>query len=1842
MKRVLFFLMVFCSVSSLSAKNDGHELSEWLQKCIAQVDVHPDSIFPHLRYLEKERQSSPSPQKRVMYATVLGKLYALNAWRSQSSYQHTQAPLDSLQEWSREDYIVASRRCFADALSQKDLLFSMPTHEWIPMVERGRDEAIFGRNMLNVVWRAYLGSGIHLESQDAQRLTSIPALPTYADMIGYYKQKGLRKAAFFLELDSVDAGDWNKREASLKRIAEDYADLAESAKALHLLILQTTLRQDWNSEKGRQERFDQLAEVLKSHPGYKDKGGLRNEMLRMQEPTFAFKMKERTYTGRDILLPYEHRNVSLVRCTLYRLPDHLDTDKYSGEELRLWLQKNGQAVKRLTLKPEPGQSPFLLKYDTLRLSIEEHGRYAFLAEPQTKVKLDSKQKPGWELTTFSATRLLPVTTQLYDQKRTMRITVLDALTGSPQEGVEVKVAWEPARGGLQDTVYVSLHTDKRGIVDIQTQKYAQERRASVTFQKGEDKYFPRMSLSVARSYEQGVQQASTPRYSVFTDRSIYRPGQTLEVSGIAFEQNGWDAWTKEDKEVNLRIYDPDYNKMKDTVLLTDELGCVAASIPLSPHAKQGAYTVEIEHVRRTVMVEAYKRPTFEVTMEEPVLASKTSAAQGELRTGADSSLASKADSIVFKGRALTYAGVPVRKARVTGQYRWNEGWLKRYVTRLGRPLQTDTVWTDEEGRFTMTLPNTLTQEERRVGRWLNLRVDVLSSQGETHSAEATASVCSTPLRMTAEAQDLQDKDRLQPWHLNLIDALGREVEGEVKLTFTPAGKGHQGASPYVATLQANKPETVSSLKDMPSGAYTCIAEAVVKGDTARLKQRVVLFSMQDNVLPTDTVEWFYMPSDTFTVGRPAHIQVGSALEDVTLYYIINGQDQIYEDSMVCLSHELKTITIPYCNSMHRGASVTIFFVKNEKLHQRVFELRPLMPDYRLKTHWTTFRDRVRPGQQEHWSLQILQPDGMPAKANLMATLYDASLDALRPHTFHFDVVRSYSSQSIYPRSTSSVEYIHGVYFPLKMEKEYAWTFSQLAEDLFYNPDPRRRGMILRDVSVAPRARMMKAANGPGFGGAGMAIQESEISFSTKGISAKDFEELGITSVDEALQGRIAGLDIVESSAQQGTGANRLRGSASYEEEDILEEDTPTDWSTLRTNFSETAFFLPQLRTDEGGNVSLDFTLPESLTRWHLLGFAHTQDMLTAGLDESIVAQKELMAQLFLPRFLRVGDKAMLTASIQNISEDTQEKGVATFEILDARTEKMVLRKKVGFSLAALQDTVYYFPFDVKDAEMDLLCRWVAQGNSCSDGEQRLVPVLSDTETLTRTKAITLLDKGTTTYDLQHLFPKDATKRKLTVEYTTHPVWSAIQALPTLFHTCHDDLLTLTSGYYAATLCKHLCETVEDMDKVVKVDMDSVEDFRTKVWEKILERQLGSGAFIWFPGMESSTYLTREVAFQLVRLNRLLGEEDERTAEVLEKAVTYLRSQLKKDTSLSTSALHHLYIVSSMGKDLDTNEKRLLKELAKVSDEWSLEDRALASIVLHIQDKNRATNRMMDGVEKYLVGTPETGRYVDYPSGSFTSIDRKIHIHTQIMEAVMAVRPEAQELWKGMRRWLLLEKRTTDWNTPINTIDAVYALLSAGREELKDEAQDALDVKGKGYTQRLTSPDHRKGYVKAEIDVPSPKTLQIHKVSQGESWGAVYAQFDQQMDSVSAAWQGINIRREMSHLSPKVGDRIHIRYVITATMDYDYVLLHAPRPASTEPAQPMSGHLYSNGLSCYRTVRDEATDYYVAHLPKGTYVLEEDVMVEREGSYNAGITTIECMYAPEYRAYTGNVKMTPKR
>ena len=1769
MRRFLFFLFLLPMMAWAGKETPAKKLVSLLTECKEREELVPDSFFSDVLLLKQEIREQKDSAAKAVYSATLAHLLMKNQWLSQSRNRETASHPDSIIEWTAEEYKQYAAHLYNYALRDLELLHNTPTKDWIPLVKKGEDEKTFGSSMLAVVWRA-MKQDFRYTNRDSYNLMS------YATLIRFYENKGLREGTFLLCMDSLELmRKSEEKEKYLLQLKDKYKDLSVCDKVYCEL--------SYLKEK-TEDKLKILEEGLRLYP---KSAYLKNDILGLKQPSLVCRFGRYLYPDTEEKYPMQVKNMQSVKLSLYRLPDEFEEDgKY--DNLLSQIKSQGKFVSKdiHTFAPH---SPYEEWTDTLTLKTPSLGVYALVAEPITKARLDEKAEPQVHI--FYVSRLRPLLVTLPDKQA--RLVVVDGKSGKPESGVNVKIT--QVRNGEEEKKYVEYITDDRGIAELNS--YTARNQMAIKISKGSDRVFPKEWVSGSGGYRSFTTfpQTNKRQLQVFMDRSVYRPGQTIYLGGVVFNQEGWETTVVSDADYKLTFSDTKGNTLAEHQLKTDEFGVISDSLTLPKDATPGNYRIKLGGTYTSVRVEEYRRPTFSVEMDPaPAVSFPT-------------------DTIYLTGKAVTYSGVPLINARVTGKvscYAGFWGWRGDIIEKV----LIDTLYTDNEGRFKVGVSLQPLQEKIQNGASLTLDVDILSQQGETQQGSITVRMSSRPYVLSGNLLRRQDKDVLQTWNFGLYTSTGAKADGDIVCRILE-GKDTERAR---LVFPANQPVKPDRLKTLPSGIYKVVAEYVNGKDTARYEQQIEVFSLADKHVVGEQHIFMYTPCDTFAVDRPARVQIGTSLKEAWVFCTMVYNDKVALDTLMCLNDTAFVWEIPYKEEYGDGVRLETYLYYDKSFRSESICLHLALPKKKLTKHWETFRDRLRPGQQEEWRLSLRHPDGSPARSNVLLSMYDASLDALYSHSLNFHVSYSYQIPMVSLRPLfHSFGWNCDFRFSQVFYETKDWKFSEFNTDYVLDPTASRY------VALSRSGLKMSARE---YSGAVQTVQTMAKSNRAPSADALAFE----SADDEALVGHIGGLEIPALPEEE------MRG-------------------TKKDAFSELAFFRPTLRTDANGEVKISFTLPESLTSWHLLGFAHDKNLFTTQIDETIVAQKELMAELYLPRFLRSGDEASFTASIRNMSERLQQ-GKANCVIMDAGTEKVLATFPVQFRLEANRDTVYTFPVGSVRDNTALLIKWVAEGTDYSDGEQRQLPILSDLETVTETRAFSINKKGNTSFNLESLFAHNhpsATNRNMVVEYTARPAWLALKSLPSLFTPHCKCVLCTSAAYYATSMAQHILRQVPDADALVdSLHYDGMIslDYRMSLLSSLSALQRTDGAFVWFPGMGANTYLTFEVAYQLARLRHVGVASDAATVmadRMLKKAADYLAKEAhrqlkdvkdKKDKQVSYHGLRYLYILSLTDVALSDEQKKdqkLLIELLQPSEgkEYTIEEAALASIVLKRNGKDKLAERYLEGLDKKL--THPDGYYISYISGSFTSIDRKVQTHVQVMEAFQEVKPSMRQLLNGMTEWLLQQKRTQQWEEPVKTVNAVYALLLDGSQPLEKGNSDVLKLRDNQKTHTMVTPHTSVGYLRDSLAVSVPKELRVEKHGNGLSWGAVYATYQMPLDSVRASWQGFHIRRDVSTEHPKVGDRLHVRYTITADRDYEFVQLTAPRSAAAEPDASLSGYRYQNGLGYYRMIRDDCTEYYFDRMPKGTYVIEEDWLISRTGNYQMGSTVIKCLYAPEFRSFTSS-------
>ena len=1658
------------------------------------------------------------------------------------------------------------------------LLAATKERSYKPFVVMGADASVFGNDMLSVVG-AELGE--------------------YKTLREYYNKVGNQKA-----VSALDA----------QLAVEEYHNLSYS----------TSL----SDSPSTAEKIAYIDDAIAKWGKWPIINELRNEKTLLTNPQMRLKYQlqvARPMQAQKVELK-ELRNLSQLTMKVYPVRCEGDIEDTPSSE-RGWAKIKpllGKPVINKTIKfdARPDYEEF---DDSLTLDGLSVGMYMveFKSNPSTEVVR----------TMYHVSNVYTIAETQPNGR--IRYVVVNATTGQPIAGAHLKI--KERRSYRDEKTYIG-ETNAKGEYIFPTEDVTRTR--TVFAYTNDDK--ASAVLSGANRYDYYEADGVRKQTAIFTDRSIYRPGQTLHASALAYQVlHGTEQTVCAKQEMTFTLRDANYKVVAEKKAETDEFGVAAVSFTLPSSGLTGMFTVQVNNNSLRVRVEEYKRPTFHVDFAEYKDAYKAG------------------DTLDVKGTALSYAGVPVQDAKVS--YRvlrrtafWWASYSRYYdqgafgYSNNGEEIFSGEATTDADGNFTVKMPLTMPESEHPMFYNFVVQADVTDVAGETHQGQFTLPLGNRP---TALSIDLEEKVLVenQPTAtFHLYNAAGKDIDAEVRYRIDGG------------EWQMAKTNQQIALTKLTSGKHR--VEAAYEDQT--IDRTFVVFSLDDEKPAADTDDWFYQSATQFpNDGTPVTIQVGSSAMDVHIVYSIFSGNKLIEQGCLDKNNQLVNRKFTYKDEYENGLLLTYAWVKDGSCYTHTAQIQRPMPNKKLTLEWATFRDRLTPGQKEEWTLTIKDCDGNPVEANLMATLYDQSLDQIAKHQW------SFSPHLWVPLPSTNWKYQLTRNFYQSCSRSWKSldsdeiNFSRFDREV-YPSSYHVLGLRGSKVRVRGLGRRMDVEDG-------MMLMEA-----APAMAAYEMKAFDVVANDDTSGEVLKSKETVETSSA---------GSADADENQA--EDVQ-----MRENLNETAFFYPQLTTDMNGCVAIKFTLPESLTTWQMLGFAHTRDLYYGNIEAETVAKKDVMIQPNMPRFVREGDQAAISGRIYNTGAKNLQ-GKATLKLINAETNAVVYEKTQQVSLKAGETTSVTFDVESSNFKLQssmLICKMSVSGKGFSDGEQHYLPVLPAAERITVSLPITQHQPGTETIDLSKLVPVDAKNTKLTFEYTNNPVWLMVQALPSVGSPNEDNAISLAASYYANGIGKYIIDQnpqikpvfdqwmqepneasltsqlekneglknlvlnetpwVMDADNETEqkhrmadfFDENLMNDRLDKCVEKLQKLQDSEGAWTWFPGMPGSFYMTVAVSEMLVRLNALTAPQAA-TSAMLDKAFGFMGQKIvdmvkeqkkaeKKGETVSFpsyKALQWLYLVTLDGRALPTDVQQannyLIELLKKDIKNQSIYDKALSAVIFSKIDAQRA-QEYAQSLKEYTVYREDMGRYYDTPRAGYSWFDYKIPTQSIAIEALQMLTPNDFQTIDEMQRWLLQQKRTQAWDTPINSVNAVYAFLK-GQEFRLVQNQKMATINLDARTVALPKTTAAIGYVKTEL--PKGKRLTIRKTSDGTSWGAVYAQFFQNTKNIADTGSGLTIKREILNKDLKVGDRVKVRITITADRDYDFVQVVDKRAACMEPVKQLSGYHHGG----YITPRDNTTCYFYDMLSKGTHVIETEYYIDRTGTYETGSATVECAYAPEFRAVT---------
>ncbi len=1510
-------------------------------------------------------------------------------------------------------------------------------------------------------------------------------------------------------------------------------------------------------------------------------------------------------------------------------------------------------------------------------------------------------------------------------------------TGEPLTNVnvtQVQVVFDKTSSNYKETPYKKFKSDDRGYFSIpfigkESMKFHLE------VQYKDETYIIGSPQSPVGNKLRGlfyqgegterVQESKNTKTFFFTDRSIYRPGQKLYFKAIPIESLGDSNRILPNELITIQLLNVNRVMVSELKLKTNEFGSVHGNFVLPETGLTGRYTLRCTTYRgdHTVSVEEYKRPKFKIDLSPP---------KNEYRLK---------DNISIKGFAKAYSGASIDNAKIKYTVKRQTNfprWFSRYG--LLPPISPEVLVslgeasTGTKGEFEINfsaIPDETIPVETEPVFQFKLSVDITDTNGETVSHYINISVGTVSLRTYTDLPEfieletfksisietknlsglpvsangkieifklqtptlpLNERVWMTPdtplyskeeWHTTLpLEPYGNELEKE---TWNRESKPF---STQFSTENGNFIQIPESIL-WKSGVY--LASIICKDSFGRETKETKFFSLyssKDKKLPLADSRFFHIHKKNLEVGDTLQANVGNLHRGKALFEVEQNGSILRSEWLDPKSSEseILNLEVPVLQSSRGNFGIHYTYIFNNRLYTRSETILVPRTDKELKISFQSFRNKVQPGTEEEWKLKIEGFKKDKLIAEMLATLYDSSLDAFKINQYHFNIYSMYYA-SLNWGSTNGFSNSQGFFYNSNWNEPYSYISKSYRSINYFG----YRFTFNEPVVYNKMSRVM--AEAPNM--------EMDITPSPK------------TSKNER-------------------------------KEDTSIEKIPVP--NIRSDFRETAFFFPDLRTDESGNLLLSFKLPDSLTTWKFLGFAHTKSLEYGFSHNELVAQKNLMVIPSPPRFLREGDTIHFSVKLKNLSNESLW-GKTEIELFDPNSMKNISSlfltsdtKKKGeyetsFEIKEEGSTTVSWVLKIPSGINSVLYRINATSGKYSDGEEMILPILTNRMLVTETLPLSVNGKGSYNFHFQNLLDAEESNtlrhHKLTLEYTSNPIWFAISSLPYLAEYPYECLEQIFSRYYANSLALHILKANPEIEQVFNVwraapdktnnsllsnleknnelksllleetpwVIDAKQEsenkkrisqlFETKkamdeihrAFHKIQENQSIDGSWGWFKGMEGNRYITQYILGGLGHLKKMevySGVKNNSIQKVSESAIRYVDKQikddydsiqvyLKKDNSkksevyLSPIVVHYLYIRSFYPEYKVSTQNMpaysfFLKQAKKYKFTTSFYSQGMIALALYRNGDKKTAIRILDSLKENAIQSKEMGTYWK-SKWSFDWYEMPIETQSLLIETFHEIEGSSPFL-SQMKVWLLKHKQSNQWSTTKSSTEAIYALLldesnlkkiilpdiSLGELKIQTNSPELKVEAGTGYFKTSILPKDISSFL---------GNIKIKSNSKGMSYGGIYWQYFENLDKIKPSKTPLKIDKKLflqsttnkgSTLIPvstnilKVGDLLKVRIEITVDRDMEFIHLKDMRASTLEPISVFSKAKFRNGLSFYESTRDGSTHFFFDKLPKGIHIFEYPLRVSQKGNFSNGITTIQSMYAPEFSSQSEGVRI----
>ncbi len=1801
-------------------KNFVQQIKSRLALLQCNTDIDAESFADGIAELEKYFEGRKDATERAMVHLMLAKAYE----EIEMSWYYR------FDDETCQEFYIKKNEHWSHVLDDMEALADASAKDYVPVTQLNTDGEVFGHDMLAVI--------VDFTSSNYRAMSQKQREEMYKKAADIYARRGNRDGEALMSLhfmnNSAQLHDLLMRCLDIDAGMDVAVDYAESIVSID-------------------EKLDFIRWAEKNVKMSRAWSILENKQKNILRPYVKI-----SRSTNDCM--YHNSLISLDLMYWNSTKADIEVRKYNGYDKNHSLRKDGALVITpisLTFGNDDANQKRRAK--DLPVQGEVH---TSMTLPAGHYVVIAKTPYDEEIKEIHVTSMYLIVTE--EEKDVTTVTVVDAKTGRLVRGATVK--------GLDrdEKVVFSGVTATDGTVKIKSKDLIY-----VKAEMSDDDYTDHVRTYMYKdSYWENTKSLSS---KVYTDRSIYRPGQTVLVNVLLYSQVKDDLEVARNVPVTLELRSPSGKEKYEASAVTNEHGTADVQFVLPADGEVGSYslvckaTSESESTKSTkfIRIEEYKRPTFDVSF--PRESASGTKETSEYTIG---------QTVIAKGKAMQFSGAPVQGATVKYVIEGGRRMFRWWGGSLNELSQGETV-TDDEGEF--KIPVKLSDstfadafDDLSVSTF-RVKAVVTDQSGESHEASWSVSVSNREFGLYLQASSRMDLDEERSFTVEAYDAQGEKVKASGKYTI-------KSGTRVIKEGAFNTEEEVPLPEAMPFGRYTINVSATdrygneIKESTCiwafHSSAKPIVFQKHANgVISTPSFDvddarqddFFQKMSSDFSENKPARIIFAPEENDAYLIYNVYSANKLLYKGTAVLNNDEHSIEIPYSKEYGDGIVVALIYVRDGVSHSYACSFEYTRPDKRINLSWSTFRDKLQPGQQEEWTLNVTDKNGKPVGgAEMMAVMYDASLDQLDYHSWYFfpSFSRYVGTASVSRLFRTSVcDMFNGIsldgsYVRQSNFRRYYDIINEYRHNMTYSRSSFMRGRN-RFAAVyeesAPKAMM--------------AVHE-------------DMDEGGFGMVEDA----------AESNSSEMTAGNSAKTEANGGKEEKMSN---TDYSqaSARTNFSETAFFMPHLVSDAKGNVNVAFTLPESLTEWHFMAFAHTDNLDYATLRDKVVARKDFMVRPNMPRFVRHGDKASIATSIINMSEKALN-GHVRMRLINPVTQLTVLTKELPFSVDEGKTASVTFSFNVDESFEGVECEILAVSGATSDGEKNFLPVLTSKKDVVETVPFYILGKADTSeenpvvqeVDIKSLFNKNsatATQRHLAIEYTDNPSWMCIEALRSVRVPEDEDAVSYAASLHANRRLASLMKTYMLVAKYE--NPDSLSKMSDKAFAKLKKLQMKDGGWSWYEGMKASPYITLSVCEQLATI----PSPDKELSKMLEDGLKWLDSDMLEDYErmlknkrkpyVSNFVVRYLYLCGlkperSVSGSVSKMREAYLSVLEKSINELTMYGVANSACALYAFKHEKAARSFVETLRQHTVIKPTQGRFFATDAAYYSWMDYRIPTQVAAMKAFMNVAPDDPYLL-DMQLWLISQKQVQKWDNPMNTIDVADLMLKISPLETFHESKmPVVTLDGKKIDNFVTGTINTErdelegreanlvlqGNVKADLSGEQLKdgvgTLSVTKSTPSVSWGVAYASFNEDVNNLTShSTNELRIERKLyvqrgaskewvelkENGKLHVGDKVRIRSVVTADRDMDFVRVRLEHPACFEPLRANSGYQYLGNRWGWLSIHDSYSELSVDWFTRGTTTLDSEYYVNRAGTYQVGLSSVECAYAKQFGGHTSGIRIT---